>query len=79
MIQRIIVTGSNSYGIAAIYMNHDGKREVLFVDDYILCNETGPIFSQPMKSKDMWPCILEKAWFKFKSAFRTKIDKIQPI
>lgn len=38
LIDRIILTNPNSYGIHAIYVVHEGKREVLFIDDYILCN-----------------------------------------
>ena len=40
------------------------------IDDYILCREPNPklqpMFTQPQKNIYMWPCILEKAWFKIK-------------
>lgn len=79
LIETIILTGPNSYGLASIYMVHDGRRRPIYIDDYILCNETGPIFSQPVKDTDMWPCLLEKAWFKYKSSLKSSIDKINPI
>lgn len=79
LIDRIILTNPNSYGIHAIYVVHEGKREALFIDDYILCNEHGPLFSKPIKYTDMWPCLLEKAWFKLKSSLKTTIASLNPI
>ena len=79
IIDKVLLTGSNSYGIASIFMVHEGKRRPIYIDDYCLCNDGGPLFSQPINQTDMWPCLLEKAWFKYKSALHTSIDKIHPI
>ena len=79
LIENIILTGSNSYGLHSVYIVHEGRRRPIYIDDYILCHETGPIFSQPIKDTDMWPCLLEKAWFKYKSSLKGGIDKINPI
>lgn len=38
LIKTIILTGPNSYGIASIYMVHEGRRRPIYIDDYILCN-----------------------------------------
>jgi len=51
----------------------------LFIDDYILCHNKKPLFSKPVRYTDMWPCLLEKAWFKIKSCFNSKITSVHPI
>jgi len=79
IIDKVLLTGSSSYGIASIFMVHEGKRRPIYIDDYCLCHDGGPLFSQPINQTDMWPCLLEKAWFKYKSALNTSIDKIHPI
>jgi hypothetical protein len=58
IIEKLILTGSNSYGIASIFMVHEGRRRPIYIDDYILCNDGIPLFSQPIKDTDMWPCLL---------------------
>jgi hypothetical protein len=50
----------------------------LFIDDYVLCHNKKPLFSKPVKYTDMWPCLLEKAWFKIKSFFKSKITEVNP-
>lgn len=52
---------------------------MLFIDDYILCHGKKPLFSKPIKYTDMWPCLLEKAWFKIKSCLKSKINSVHPI
>lgn len=79
LIDRIILTHRNSYGIAALQVIYDGRREVLFIDDYILCHNNKPLFSKPVKYSDMWPCLLEKAWFKIKSCLKSKIIAVHPV
>ena len=58
IIEKLILTGSNSYGIASIFMVHEGRRRPIYIDDYILCHDGIPLFSQPIKDTDMWPCLL---------------------
>jgi hypothetical protein len=79
LIDRIILTHRNSYGIAALQVIYDGRREVLFIDDYILCHNKKPLFSKPVKYSDMWPCLLEKGWFKIKSCLKSKITSAHPL
>ena len=50
IIDQVLLTGSNSYGIAVVYMVHDGKRQPIYIDDYILCHEDAPLFSQPINN-----------------------------
>jgi hypothetical protein len=73
LIDRIILTKPNSYGIHAVYVVYEGKREILFIDDYILCNSQGPFFSKPIKYADMWTCLIEKAWLKLNSFLKTGV------
>lgn len=79
LIESMILTEPNSYGIQVVYMVHEGRRRPLYIDDYVLCYKEGPLFSQPIKNTDMWPCILEKAWFKYKSFLKTGIEKTHPL
>jgi hypothetical protein len=69
-IQKIICTKENSYGLHCIEVYQEGKVVKFLIDDYILCREPNPklqpMFTQPQKNIYMWPCILEKAWFKIK-------------
>lgn len=60
----------------------NGKVINFLVDDYILCRETNgtiqPVFSQPQKNMYMWPCILEKAWFKIRGNAAKKVEQNSP-
>ena len=58
LIPKIILTQPSSYGIHVVHMNIDGRKEHIYIDDYILCNEKMPFFSQPIKSIYLWPCLL---------------------
>ena len=49
IIGQVLLTGANTYGMAVIYMVHEGKRRPIYIDDYILCHEDAPLFSQPIK------------------------------
>lgn len=78
LINEIIVTEPNSYGIHVVKMNVGSKKEFIYIDDYILCCDRRPLFSQPIKGTYMWPCLLEKAWFKVKGSIAKKIEKVSP-
>jgi hypothetical protein len=62
LIQKIICSSENSYGLHCIEAYRDGKAIHFLVDDYILCREWSakikPVFSQAQKNMYMWPCIL---------------------
>lgn len=81
-IQKIITTKENTYGVHCISAYINGKEKSFLIDDYILCRELGsrvqPVFSQPMKNMYMWPCILEKAWFKLKDNSAKRIEQNTP-
>lgn len=74
----MIITEPNTYGICALQMYLGTKKEFVFIDDYILCCERKPLFAQPIKGMYMWPCLLEKAWFKVKGNLTKKIEKNSP-
>lgn len=73
LINEILLTEPNTYGIHALRMNIGSKKEFIFIDDYIICCDRTPLFSQPIKGIYMWPCLLEKAWFKVKGSIAKKI------
>jgi hypothetical protein len=54
------------------------KKEIIYIDDYILCQGGKPLFSQPVKNIYMWPSLLEKAWFKVKGNSAKRIEKNSP-
>lgn len=66
IIRKVITTDSNSYGIHVIKMNVGARKELIYIDDYMLCSQKQPLFVQPIKGIYLWPCLLEKAWFKVK-------------
>lgn len=73
LLNEILLTEPNTYGIHALRMNVGSKKEFIFIDDYIICCDRAPLFSQPIKGIYMWPCLLEKAWFKVKGSIAKKI------
>lgn len=79
LITQIILTNPNSYGICVLRMNIEAKKEYVYIDDYILCSDQRPLFSQPIRGIYMWPCLLEKAWLKVKGYINQKIEKNSPI
>ncbi len=58
LLSNIILTDINSYGICVVRMNVEAKREYIYIDDYTLCAEKTPLFSQPIRGIYMWPCLL---------------------
>ena len=78
LIPKIILTNANSYGIHLLKMNVGYRKEYIYIDDYIICAEKMPFFSQPIKGIYLWPCLLEKAWFKVKGYIDQKIEKNTP-
>lgn len=58
LINNLIITESSSYGISVVKMNVESRKEYIFIDDYMLCADKIPLFSQPVKSIYMWPCLL---------------------
>jgi hypothetical protein len=58
LIDKIILTESNNYGINVVAMNVSSKKEYIYIDDYILCYQKKPLFSQPAKGIYTWPCLL---------------------
>lgn len=61
LINSIIVTDANTYGLYVVAANINGKKEYLYIDDYILCQKEHPIiplFSQVIDNKYIWPCLL---------------------
>lgn len=78
LIDRIILTEANSYGVNVVAMNVRSRHEYIYIDDYILCYQKKPLFSQPANGTYTWPCLLEKAWFKVKGNIVKKIEKNSP-
>lgn len=84
LIQKIICTNENTYGLHCIEAFRNGRLINFFVDDNILCRQSQlkakpePVFSQPQKNMYMWPCILEKAWFKIKGNSAKKVEQNLP-
>ena len=66
LIKKIISTEENSFGIHVIEAYSGNKLKTFVIDDYILCRDNYPVFSQPYKMMYMWTCLLEKAWMKIK-------------
>ena len=73
--KELLMTGPNNYGMAVVRMKVGPKYEFVFIDDYVLCHDKRPLFSQPIKSIYMWPCLLEKAWLKAKGNTGKRIEK----
>jgi hypothetical protein len=61
-----------------VRMNVGAKKEFVYIDDYIICSKRTPLFSQPVKGIYIWPCLLEKAWFKVKGYIDNRIEKNTP-
>jgi hypothetical protein len=59
-------------------MYYKGVRKHVYIDDYILCHEDKPIFSQPVGGA-MWPCLIEKAWLKVKGYSSHQILVTSPL
>lgn len=66
LLHNIILTDTNSYGLCVLRMNVGAKKEYIYIDDYTLCEKRTPLFTQPIRGIYMWPCLLEKGWFKVK-------------
>ena len=73
LINNIILNDSNSYGLFVLQMNVESKKEFIYIDDYTLCSDKIPLFTQPIRGIYMWPCLIEKAWFKVKGYMSHKI------
>lgn len=65
IVEDIILTESNTYGIHAVQINVEskfcniiGKRVPIYIDDYILCANSRPLFIQPVKNMYLWPNLL---------------------
>jgi hypothetical protein len=82
LIQKIICTDENTYGLSCIEAYRDGKVVHFLIDDQILCREvTGrpePVFAQPQKNMYMWPCIIERAWLKAKGSSLKRLEQNSP-
>ena len=80
LLGKIIMTDPNSYGIHVVRMNVGEKKEYIYIDDYVLCaSDRQPLFAQPIRGIYMWPCLLEKAWFKVKGYIDQRIKKNSPV
>jgi hypothetical protein len=48
----------------------------------MLCREAPgkpePVFAQPQKNMYMWPCVIEKAWLKFKGSSLKRLEQNSP-
>lgn len=73
LIQQIIQTDSNSFGIHCVAAYINGIRKDIVIDDYFLCHNDEPIFSQPCQNKYIWPLILEKAWLKIRGSLDHRV------
>lgn len=80
LINEIILNEANTFGIYCLSMNVNGQKQLVYIDDYILCSSSDkkPQFSQPVKGIYMWPSIIEKAWFKIKGNAAKRIEKNTP-
>ena len=78
LIEKVIVTGDNSYGLYAVETTINNEVQYVYIDDYVLCQEKRPLFSQPIHQACIWPCLIEKAWLKAKGHMARKIHKIWP-
>lgn len=78
LIQKIITTDENSYGLHSIEAYREGKLINFLIDDCILCKDGKPIFSQPCKMRYMWPCLIEKAWFKIRGNSAKRVEQTSP-
>jgi hypothetical protein len=82
LIKDIFLTEANSYGIHCVSMNINSIRQPVYIDDYILCEERLPFFTQPTKGRNerfMWTCLLEKAWMKANGTIAKAIRKTEPV
>lgn len=62
-------------------MNANSIRQPIYIDDYILCYQRLPFFSQPVRGKNaiyLWPCLLEKAWMKVNGSIAQAVRKVEP-
>lgn len=78
LIKKIIKTDENGYGIHCIEAYTENRRTNFFIDDYILCQDSQPLFSQPYKMMYMWTCLLEKAWLKIKGHSAKRVEHNNP-
>lgn len=79
LLHNIILTDTNSYGLCVLRMNVGAKKEYIYIDDYTLCEKRTPLFTQPIRGIYMWPCLLEKGWFKVKGYINHAIEKTSPL
>ena len=78
LIRKIIITQENTYGLHCVEAYVHGLKKIVMFDDYILCHNKKPMFSQPYKMIYMWPSIIEKAWFKIKGSFSRRVEENSP-
>lgn len=78
LIQKIITTDQNSYGLHGIEAYRNGRPIQFVIDDYILCRNDKPFFSQPCKMMYMWPCLIEKAWLKIRGNSAKRVEQTSP-
>ena len=62
----------------AIEAYRNGHIVHLLIDDYILCKDMKPIFTQPCKMMYMWPCLIEKAWLKIRGNLAKRVEQTSP-
>lgn len=78
IIDDLILTKENTYGIHVVQMIINDVVVPIYIDDYILCSNQTPVFSQPIKSMYLWPCLLQKAWFKTHGFTSRVIQRLTP-
>ena len=78
LIQKIITTEPNTYGLHTVEAYREGTPHSFIIDDYILCSDGKPVFSQPCKMRSMWPCLVEKAWLKIKGNTAKRVEQTSP-
>ena len=78
LINQIIQTESNTYGLHCVSAYINGVREDIVIDDLFLCHNDIPTFSQPCRHLYIWPLILEKAWLKIKGSFDFRFEQGTP-
>ena len=78
LIEEIILTKKNTYGLHALRIYINNQEEHILIDDKFLCTsgDLKCVFSQPLEQQ-IWPLIIEKAWIKYAGSL-TDIEYRQP-
>lgn len=71
LIERIFNTENSQVGFHSLNLFVNGQPKCLVIDDKVPCFNDEPAYVKP-QGKNLWPCLLEKAWAKLSQNYGSK-------